>query len=245
MTRYPLIVEVAAGWLAALIVAACLYAASSCVYPSPAHAELYVTGLAGWNMPHDFTGFHAEYSWQGRQFEDALKLQNGYAIGGKIGYSPKAFPWIALEVEALQSWPNQKEQSFVQFSRPPGGSGGWQVNSGTLAGTHWEMLSVGPNLILRHQINESWQAFTGGGIPIFFGGSYGGASQVPGFGVTFLAGLRYTLDDAGKYRAMIQASRTSAKLTYKQVEMDGQINGFTGHYQTTMILVGIERAFAF
>src|SRR3990167_8773770 len=212
-------------------------------WPSLVQAEVYLTGMAGWNMPNDFTGFHAEYSWQGRQFEDALKLQNGYALGGKLGYSPNAYPWIALEVEAIQSWPNQKEQAYVQFARPPSGSGAWQVSSGTLAGTHWKMLSVGPNLVLRHQVTDRWQVFAGGGVPIFFGGSYGGAKQIPGFGVTFLGGLRYTLDKEGHYRMLVQASRTAAKLTYMQVEMDGQHNGFTGHYQTTTVLFGIERTF--
>lgn len=233
--------EILYGWLLGLIVALGLLLVSECVFePPPAHAEVYLSGLLGWNMPSDFTGFHAEYSWQGRQFEDALKLQNGVAFGGKLGYSPKSIPWLALEIEAIQSYPNQKEQAYVQFARPPTGSGNWQVSSGTLAGTRWKMLSVGPNLVLRHTFGDGWMVYSGAGVPIFFGGSYGGAAQVPGAGVTFLAGLKYSLTDSGNLRAIIQANRTYAKLTYKQVEMDGQINGFTGHYEATTVMIGLE-----
>ena len=229
-------------WLVVGALALGFYAVSECA-PKPAHAEMYLTAMGGWNMPGDFSGFHAEYAWQGRQFEDGLKLQNGVAYGGKLGWSPASAPWLAVELQAIKSWPNQKEQAFVQFARPPGGNGGWQVNSGTLAGTQWKMIQVGANVLLRHHLDNGLMLYSGLGAAFFPGSSYGGAIYRDGLGVDFIAGVKGNVTDDGKYRWMIEAHKLYSKQTYRQIEVDGMHNGFTGHYETTMIFFGLERTF--
>lgn len=202
----------------------------------PACAEWYVSGLLGANVPYSFSRFRAQYLFEGRQKEDDLGLDVSQAYGIKLGYSPKAYPWLAFELEGIQSYPNQHGQPYNQWARPPSGSGNWSVSGGYLAGTRWSMLTVATNLILRYPTGK-WMPYIGAG-PALFRGNYGGLVNNPSIGLNVLAGVKYQFAD--NWRVMVEYHFQENKQTYKQYEVDGTVNGFTGIYQAQLVLVGLE-----
>lgn len=202
---------------------------------SVVRAEMYGTLLGGFNDPLGFSDFRAQYAWEGRQHEDDLLQRQSLVLGGKLGYGLSRY--VAVELEALQAWPHQSQQAYTQWARPHGGDQSWQCETGTLAGVNWSMLTIATNLVLRYPMGD-WMPYLGAG-PALFRGNYGGLTNNPSIGLNTLAGVRYQVADG--WRVLVEYHYQENKQTYK--EWDGYQNGFTGIYQTQMVLFGIEKTF--
>lgn len=205
------------------------------LYVGAGQAEVYGTLLGGLNAPTGFHNFHAEYAWEGRQHEDDLQMDRSLVLGGKLGYG--FTPYVAVELEALQAWPNQAQQSYNQWARPHNEDQSWKHESGTLAGVKWSMLTIATNLIFRYSIGN-WMPYVGAG-PALFRGNYGGLTNNPSIGLNTLAGVRYQVVDG--WRVLIEYHYQQNSQTYK--EWDGYQNGFSGTYETQLVLFGIEKTF--
>ena len=194
----------------------------------PAHAEFYVGGQVGANIPQDFTDVKGIDGSSGITLSD-LELRKMIVFGGKFGgFLPGSFNWLGFETEAYQT-DSDIDQQPVTVSAPILGLNGTTTIPRTdIAITTWAF-----NAIVRYP-GKTFQPYGGIGVGVNFARLSGGvASSELSIDPTLnlLAGLRAFVTDRLALFGEYKHNRGTLKFSDNQLE---------GDYRTNMFLGGIS-----
>ena len=148
----------------------------------PAHAEMYVAGQAGVNIPYNLS--NVEWRAGGVTLGgNDLSLHNSLMYGAKLGYYFDSHKWLGVETEAFNATPHVKQQDLT--------IGGVPV--GTVPGLNVRVLTWAPvNIVVRHQMG-AFEPYAGVGLGVFFSRFSDGtdSSSSTDVGLNTQLGLRY------------------------------------------------------
>jgi len=200
---------------------------------STAHAEWYVAGQLGANVPNRLTETKGTGSLAGSTYT-SQNMQVSLAYGAKVGYFFERAKWLGIETEAYNSTPNIKPQA-VGVSQPGG------TAYPTSAGQNLRVTTWATNLIARYP-GETFQPYVGAGVGVFFANmsnSMGSAASNWTPGLNALAGMRAFLTEKvalfGEY-----------KYNYADFQFDNVFNqkrGISARYSANIIVGGLSYHF--
>jgi opacity protein-like surface antigen len=125
-------------------------------FPFVAHAEWYVAGQVGANVPQGLSSATGEGTATGRTFS-TFGQQTSFLYGAKLGYYFQRYKWLGVETEAYSSTPNVKEQN-INSNFGTTRSGGQLIQM-----TTWAM-----NVVIRHTGWGQFQPYAGAGLGLYF-----------------------------------------------------------------------------
>lgn len=162
----------------------------------PAHAEMYVAGQVGVNIPYSLS--NVEWSAGGSTVSgNDLSLQNSLMYGAKAGYYFDSLKWqkfnLGVETEAFNATPHVKQQDWIIG----GQSLGAFLGTGTIPGLNFRVLTWAPvNIVVRYQAG-AFEPYAGVGLGVFFShlSADGFSSSSTDVGLNTQLGLRYRVTD--------------------------------------------------
>ena len=168
----------------------------------PAHAEMYVAGQVGVNIPYSLS--NVEWGAGGSTVSgNDLSLQNSVMYGAKAGYyfdslktmQPPAWQHFRLgvETEVFNSTPHVKQQDWIIG----GQSLGAFIGTGTIPGLNFRVLTWAPvNIVVRYQAG-AFEPYAGVGLGVFFSNlsTDSFSSSSTDVGLNTQLGLRYRVTD--------------------------------------------------
>lgn len=196
--------------------------------PNLGHAELYLAGQMGVNLPQDLTDLKGVGASSGLTLSD-LKLKKSVVFGGKFGgYFPGRANWLGLEVEAYHTNPDIKQQPAT-VSAPVFGIS----LSGTLPAMDLSITTVAFNGVVRYP-GQMFQPYAGVGVGLNIAELSGGAaSNEFAFSPTLnvLAGIRLMVHKKVGIFAEFKHNRGTFTFEDNEIEAD---------YATNMVVGGVS-----
>lgn len=188
----------------------------------PVHAEMYVAGQVGANLPGDLTNVRGSAGGLSLQASD-LDLQTSIVYGGKVGYYFDSVKWLGIETEVFNATPHIKQQDWVIDG----------INIGTVQGSYNRVLTWAPvNLVVRYQAG-AFEPYVGVGLGVFFShlSDSDFSSSSTDVGLNTQVGLRYRITSAiamfGEWKYnWASMSHTNLAGTGLNVDMDYHANNF-------------------
>ncbi len=148
----------------------------------PAHAEMYVAGQVGVNLPQSLS--NVQWSAGGVTLGgNDLSLHNSLMYGAKLGYYFDSLMWLGVETEVFNATPHVKQQNLT--------IGG--IDFGTAPGLNFRVLTWAPvNIVVRYQMG-AFEPYAGVGPGVFFSRLSDGtdSSSSTDIGLNAQLGLRY------------------------------------------------------
>ena len=154
----------------------------------PAHAEMYVAGQVGVNLPQSLS--NVQWGAGGVTLGgNDLSLHNSLMYGAKLGYYFDSLKWLGVETEVFNATPHLKQQDWVIG----GQSVGALLGTGTVPGLTFRVLTWAPvNIVVRYQAG-AFEPYAGVGLGVFFSRLSDGTDSTSStdVGLNTQLGLRY------------------------------------------------------
>ncbi len=195
------------------------------IFTMPVHAELYIAGQVGANIPQDYTDIRGIESFSGTTVSD-LDLRNQIAFGVKVGgYLRESLSWLGFEGEFYHSDSDIKAQATTTSGpipiSAPGGGGVIRTDIAT--------NTIGLNLLARYP-GKRFQPYVGigPGINVFSVTAPGVDGLPTTLTLNILAGIRGFVTERVALFAEYKYNRGSLDMPDVGIEGDYRVNLFMG-----------------